>query len=88
MTRLTSPAQPLSGALAGLVLLTLLLSAAAADLWINPAPAAAHSKGMYATRKEAERRAVQLKCKGVFTMGGAWMPCANEQALHKALQNE
>lgn len=88
MTRLTSPAQPLSGALAGLMLLTLVLAAAAADLWINPAPVAAHSKGMYATRQEAERRAVQLKCKGVFAMGGAWMPCANEQALHKALQNE
>lgn len=26
--------------------------------------------------------------KGVFAMGGALMPCANEQALHKALQNE
>jgi len=43
---------------------------------------------MYKTRQEAERRAAQLNCKGVFAMGDAWMPCANEQALHKALQNE
>lgn len=56
--------------------------------WLDPAPAGAHAKGMYKTRQEAERRAAQLNCKGVFAMGGAWMPCANEHALHKALQNE
>lgn len=61
---------------------------AAALPWLDPAPAGAHAKGMYKTRQEAERRAAQLNCKGVFAMGGAWMPCANEQALHKALQNE
>lgn len=88
MTQLTSPVQPLSAALTRFLWLTLVVAAAAVDPWINPAPAAAHSKGMYATRQEAERRAVQLKCKGVFAMGGAWMPCANEQALHMALQNE
>jgi hypothetical protein len=27
-----------------------------------------------------------LKCKGVFAMGSLWMPCANERALHDALQ--
>jgi hypothetical protein len=78
----------MSAALTRFLLLALVVAAAAVDPWVNPAPAAAHSKGMYATRQEAERRAVQLKCKGVFAMGGAWMPCANEQALHKALQNE
>ncbi len=66
----------------------LALMAAAAAPWLDPAPAGAHAKGMYKTRQEAERRAAQLKCKGVFAMGGAWMPCANEQALHKALQSE
>jgi len=45
-------------------------------------------KGMFKTRQEAEKRAAELKCKGVFAMGSLWMPCANEQDLHKALQNE
>jgi hypothetical protein len=53
-----------------------------------PAPAAAHMKGMYKTRQEAEKRAAELKCKGVFAMGNMWMPCADERSLHKALQNE
>jgi hypothetical protein len=39
-------------------------------------------------KKEAEQRAAELKCKGAFAMGSLWMPCANEQALHKALQNQ
>jgi hypothetical protein len=55
---------------------------------IAAGPAWAHSQGMYRTRQEAERRAAELKCKGVFAMGALWMPCANEQALHQALQNE
>ena len=42
---------------------------------------------MFKTRQEAEERAAELKCKGTFAMGSLWMPCANEQALHKALQN-
>ncbi|WP_094556905.1 DUF3721 domain-containing protein [Synechococcus sp. 1G10] len=52
------------------------------------APAEAHMKGMFKTKQEAEKRAAELKCKGTFAMGSMWMPCANEQALHKALQNE
>ena len=66
--------------------------AALAAVLISPVvgadPAAAHMKGMFRTRQEAEKRAAELKCKGVFAMGDLWMPCANEQALHKALQNE
>lgn len=49
-------------------------------------PAQAHMRGMYATKEEAEKRARELKCKGTFAMGTLWMPCANERALHKALQ--
>ncbi|MFM7264774.1 MAG: DUF3721 domain-containing protein [Cyanobium sp.] len=56
-----------------------------AGTW-KPSPAAAHVKGMYATKAEAEKRAAELKCKGAFAMGSAWMPCANERALHEALQ--
>lgn len=49
-------------------------------------PAKAHMRGMFATKAEAEKRAAELKCKGVFAMGSLWMPCANERALHDALQ--
>ena len=49
-------------------------------------PSQAHMRGMYATKAEAEKRAAQLKCKGTFAMGDMWMPCANERALHDALQ--
>jgi hypothetical protein len=48
--------------------------------------ARAHMRGMYATKAEAEKRAAELKCKGAFAMGTMWMPCANERALHDALQ--
>ena len=50
------------------------------------ASAQAHMRGMYATKAEAEKRAAELKCKGTFAMGTMWMPCANERALHDALQ--
>ena len=49
-------------------------------------PTAAHMKGMFKTKQEAEQRAAELKCKGTFAMGSLWMPCASEQQLHKALQ--
>ena len=67
-------------------LLAALAAAAFAPLLITPA-AEAHMKGMFKTRQEAEKRAAELKCKGTFSMGSLWMPCANEQALHKALRN-
>ncbi|WP_255017574.1 MULTISPECIES: DUF3721 domain-containing protein [unclassified Cyanobium] len=50
------------------------------------ASAQAHMRGMYATKADAEKRAAELKCKGTFAMGAMWMPCANERALHDALQ--
>ncbi|MCS5704974.1 MAG: hypothetical protein RLZZ611_30 [Cyanobacteriota bacterium] len=68
-----------------------LLAAIAAVLFaplLTNAPASAHMKGMFRTKQEAEKRAAELKCKGAFAMGSLWMPCANEQVLHKALQNE
>jgi hypothetical protein len=52
------------------------------------APAAAHMKGMFKTKQEAEKRAAELKCKGAFAMGSLWMPCANMQDLHKAMDKE
>lgn len=48
--------------------------------------AQAHMRGMYATKLEAQQRAAELKCQGTHAMGTMWMPCANERALHDALQ--
>jgi hypothetical protein len=55
---------------------------------LSALPAAAHMKGMYDTKAEAEKRAAQLKCKGAFQMGDMWMPCASERSLHDALQRQ
>jgi len=52
------------------------------------APVHAHSQGMFATKEQAEKRAAELKCQGVFVMESLWMPCANERALHNALQKQ
>jgi len=51
-------------------------------------PAQAHRQGMFATKAEAGKRAVELHCQGVFAMGEGWMPCSSERALHEALQQE
>jgi hypothetical protein len=50
--------------------------------------ASAHMRGMYKSKAEAERRAAELKCNGVFQMGDMWMPCASERTLHDALQRQ
>ena len=64
------------------------LAAAAFAPFLTTAPAAAHMKGMFKTKQEAEQRAAELKCKGAFAMGSLWMPCANMQDLHKAMDKE
>lgn len=65
----------------------LLMISALATSPLLASSAHAHMRGMYATKAEAEKRAAELKCKGAFAMGTMWMPCANERALHDALQN-
>jgi hypothetical protein len=64
----------------------LMLSAFSAGF--HSAAASAHMKGMYKSKAEAERRAAELKCDGVFQMGDMWMPCVSERALHDALQRQ
>ena len=64
------------------------LAAATFAPLLHTTPAEAHMKGMFKTKQEAEERAAEIKCKGAFAMGSLWMPCANEQVLHKALQDE
>jgi hypothetical protein len=50
-------------------------------------PVQAQMHEMFATKAEAEKRAKELKCKGVFAMGKEWMPCKDfatyQKAVHK-----
>jgi len=63
------------------------LTAVALILAAGAAWAQTHTNSdMFTTRAAAEKRAQQLKCSGAFAMGDQWMPCANEQSLHKTLQ--
>ena len=55
-------------------------------LWPNGAWG--HAKGLYKTQAEAEKRAKQLGCEGTHLNNGFWMPCANEETLHKELRQE
>jgi hypothetical protein len=55
-------------------------------LWPNGAWG--HAKGLYKTQAEAEKRAMQLGCQGTHLNNGLWMPCANEETLHKELRQE
>ena len=64
--------------------LAMLVALASSPLLVTVARA--HMRGMYATKAEAEKRAAELKCKSTHAMGTMWMPCANERALHDALQ--
>ncbi|MFO7628453.1 MAG: DUF3721 domain-containing protein [Prochlorococcaceae cyanobacterium] len=53
-----------------------------------PGEALAHSKGIYKTQAEAEKRARELGCKGSHQNNGLWMPCSHEAMLHKELREE
>ncbi len=55
------------------------LSAAAFAPFLTTTPAEAHMQGMSKTRQEAEKRALELKCKGAFAMGSLWMPWCRSQ---------
>ena len=72
--------------IASTALWRLVMIGALASTPLHAAIAQAHMRGMYATKAEAEKRAAELNCKGSFAMGTMWMPCANERALHDALQ--
>ena len=67
-----------------LLLLLLLIGTLAAD----PNRAWGHTKGMYNSKAAAENRAAELHGPGAYPMGDMWMPCANEQSLHKALRQK
>ena len=51
-------------------------------------PGMAHSKGIYETQAEAEKRATEIGCTTVHENNGHWMPCENEQELHRQLRKQ
>ena len=53
-----------------------------------PGQAMAHTKGLYKTQAEAEKRAKELGCKGTHQNNGLWMPCGHEAMLHQELRQE
>lgn len=53
-----------------------------------PARALAHTRGLYPTQAEAEKRARELGCQGVHRNNGLWLPCADEAHLHRELRQE
>jgi len=55
-------------------------------LMLTISPAHAHRKGMYESRSEAEKRAEEIGCSTVHQNNGLWMPCADEQELHRQLR--
>lgn len=53
-----------------------------------PNGAMAHAKGLYKTQAEAQKRANELGCQGTHQNNGLWMPCANEEILHREMRQE
>ena len=39
-------------------------------------------RGTFISEEEAERRALELDCKGIHKNQDKWMPCKNEKELH------
>ena len=46
----------------------------------------AHLKGIYLTESEAQEKAIELGCSGIFKLKEMWMPCNSEKELHKYLR--
>ena len=42
----------------------------------------AHMRGRFLSEEEAEKRALELGCKGIHKNQDKWMPCKNEKELH------
>ena len=48
----------------------------------------AHGRGLYAKETEALTRAQQIGCTTVHQNNGKWMPCSDEQELHRQLRKQ
>ena len=53
-----------------------------------PSASFSHSKGIYETKAEAEQRASEIGCTSVHENKGHWMPCEDEQELHRQLRKQ
>lgn len=91
-TPLTGSCQRRATALLPLLLpllqLPLLLLPLVSGALLLSGEASAHTKGLYKTKAEAEKRARELGCKGTHLNNGLWMPCAHEAMLHQELRQE
>lgn len=55
---------------------------------LYPMASLGHSKGIYQTKADAEKRAREIGCTTVHQNNGKWMPCADEQELHRQLRKQ
>lgn len=62
------------------MVVTLLLGAPLAGL--------SHSKGIYQSKEEAQKRADEIGCITVLQNNDRWMPCADERELHRQLRKQ
>ena len=55
---------------------------------VYPMASLGHSKGIYQTKADAEKRAGEIGCKSVHQNNGKWMPCADERELNRQLRKQ
>ena len=53
-----------------------------------PTASLGHGKGIYQSKADAEQRASEIGCTTVHQNNGKWMPCADEQELHRQLRKQ
>jgi hypothetical protein len=55
---------------------------------VHPMASLGHSKGIYQSKADAQQRADEIGCMSVHQNNGRWMPCADEQELHRQLRKQ
>jgi hypothetical protein len=55
---------------------------------MHPMASMGHTKGIYQSKADAQLRTVEIGCKSVHQNNGKWMPCADEQELHRQLRKQ
>ena len=57
-------------------------------LAVYPLASLSHGKGIYDSKADAEKRAIEIGCTAVHQNNGKWMPCADEKELHRQLRKQ
>ncbi len=57
-------------------------------LLVNQTQALGNSKGLYATKAEAQQQGAEIGCASVHENNGRWMPCADEREIHRQLRKQ